>query len=426
MTQGKVLVLTVGTGNMEELEKSLLRPLAKSINDGEWREVLLLPSTFTRKFAAQLKQRFPALPVRVETLPEAAMENNADACFGHFDTVLEELLKTWEPGSITIDFTRGTKAMSAALVLAAIGHDISQLRYVWSDKRDERGTVVAGSENIGTFQASIATSRRQIDAARRFMGKGDFAAVEELLSDLAEPGSKTPPGTLRDLRKDARRLQGQARFYLAWDRLDYAKASQLAKNTGEEHGLDDAAMCWLHGLATKPKQEDHKAMAGWLRAVACDLLQNGRRRIKDGHFEDALLRGHRTRELVGQFLLFGHDIDSTSIDPKRKEIQHLKNNGGFRTLPNGRITASRFDVTQLLEAVGNPLLAELKEFDKKHGENTTNKRNTSILIHGFKVVPAKHPKSLHNLYDALEQLLGEADPAAAERIKTADLLSYVG
>ena len=46
---------------------------------------------------------------------------------------------------VVADFTRGTKAMSAALVLAAVGA-VPLLRYVHGSERDERGAVLPGDE----------------------------------------------------------------------------------------------------------------------------------------------------------------------------------------------------------------------------------------------------------------------------------------
>ena len=151
-----VLVLTVGTGDMSDmnrLEESLFRPLEKSLRDGRFRLAVLLPSQSTmgnaQQFKDRIEQRMHGFDIRIEPLPEAGWENDADACFGHFDHVLNQLKQCHGPEAIVPDFTRGTKAMSAALVLAAIRHDLPKLRYIDSDRRDSRGMVVAGTETRG-------------------------------------------------------------------------------------------------------------------------------------------------------------------------------------------------------------------------------------------------------------------------------------
>ena len=426
MSQGSVLVLTVGTGDSEALEESLLKPLAKSIDEGEWCEVFLLPSRVTEGFADRLAERFPDLPVRIEPLPEPNMENDADACYGHFDAVLSRLLKDYKAMSVTVDFTRGTKAMSAALVLAAVRRDIPRLRYVWGE-RDNRGMVVAGTEKIGQFATETVTARRRIDAAKRLMGHGNFAAALDLMPDPSGQSGKPLPESLHDETIELRR---QAAFYAAWDRLDYAEADRLASEARPEDDFS-GAVCWVRRLAKAPEPEDHESMARWLRAIACDLLANGRRRIRDRHFEDALLRAYRVLELVGQFRLFDRGIDSASVDPNLEAVRCLretlkkKGSQDFGTGRKGRLTASRHLAARLLKSLGDPLGDELLEFDRKHGGIDAKNRNHSILIHGFEAeAKSDSESSLDSLYDALEELLRKAE--AGDMIETARLCSYDG
>ena len=71
---GKVLVLTVGTGDIGVLEASLIEPVSKSIRTGEWEQVILLPSAATRGFADIVTVRFPGLLIRILPLPEPGTE----------------------------------------------------------------------------------------------------------------------------------------------------------------------------------------------------------------------------------------------------------------------------------------------------------------------------------------------------------------
>ena len=451
LLSGKVLVLTVGTGNMDDLERSLLEPLAKSVRAGEWDIAVLLPSTITEKFAQRLAKRFPGTPFRLETLPETDMENNADACFGHFDRVIGSLLEEgYSATSISVDFTRGTKAMSAALVLAAVRRDVPHLRYMWGSKRDERGMVVSGTEQIAEFPTALATGRRRLDDAESLMRHGDFAAVLELLPDPSDPSDPLSGHWPEDMRDEAAALRHRAGFYAAWDRLDYAEAARLAGRVADE----GEAVAWVKLLADSPQSCDHQRMARWLRAVACDLLANGRRRIRDRHFEDALLRAYRILELAGQFLLFDLKIDSASIDPEDKDVKelrcrlHKKGRQDFGKDPrSGQLRASRELSARLLKqkagclfkqkAAGLPeqeaayllkkkyeLLAQkLLNFDRGRDEVAARKRNHSILIHGFEAVAPSEPRPLEKMFDDLEQLLWDAIPLKAKELEAGEFLA---
>ena len=131
MSQPQILLCTVGTGTIDQIRDTLLEPLKKSIRQGEWQQVILLPSQLTAANAELLCREVQDVPIAIKPLPQEKMEDDPDACFAHFDSVLATLrTEGAAPDAILVDFTRGTKVMSAALVLAAVRHDIPSLRYI--------------------------------------------------------------------------------------------------------------------------------------------------------------------------------------------------------------------------------------------------------------------------------------------------------
>ena len=76
--------------------------------------------------------------------------------------------------------------MSAALVLAAVRLDIPRLRYLYGD-RDMRGTVLAGTEQVGEIRTDLVTVRRRLDLVVDLMRHGDFGAAIPILQDLDGP-----------------------------------------------------------------------------------------------------------------------------------------------------------------------------------------------------------------------------------------------
>ncbi len=414
--RGRLLVLTVGTGNTDQLETTLFRPLEKSVRDGDWAEVVLLPSSVTSDFARRFAASFPDLAFRIEALPEDGMENDADACFGHFDRVLGGRIRAGrDADSITADFTRGTKAMSAALVLAAVRRGVPRLRYI-RGARDQRGMVQPGLEEIAEIRTALATGKRLLDEVRRLMRSGDFAAVPTLLPDT--------PRLLDELAKEGERLRRQAAFYGAWDRLDYARASSLADHLEDESGDTAEAAAWVRRLAEAPERTDHQRMAERLRAVACDLLENGRRRIRDGLFEDSLVRAYRVRELIGQISLFDRGVDSASIDPGLSEVRSLqrrlqkKRSENFGVRRDGRLTAGKFVATRLLKEMKERIGETLLDFDAGPGGLFAG-RNYSILIHGFETQAPTVKETMEDLYARLQTLLCEGFPDAEAMIRAA-------
>ena len=70
--RGKILFATVGTGNIEDLEKTLLIPLKKSILKGEWQEVVLLPSQETARSAQLLHDELQGIPIVTSKIGRAS------------------------------------------------------------------------------------------------------------------------------------------------------------------------------------------------------------------------------------------------------------------------------------------------------------------------------------------------------------------
>lgn len=424
----RALLLTVGTGDLARPGESLLAPLRKSIAKGEWSRVVLLPSQVTEQFAAQLKAQVGGDWMEIRPLPAAGQENDADACFSHFNQVIAWLREGgFAATAIVVDFTRGTKAMSAALVLAAIRHDLPTLRYI-TGERDGRGMVIPGSEHIFETSPAIATAQKTLDLALSLTRRGNFAGALALLpvDDAAAAGWPVELGRL------ALALRPALDFYAAWDRLDYGSAANL--RFGKDAPAADwrplwptaATAAWVAELAAPVAAADHPAMAARLRRLACDLLANGERCIRDGHYEDAVLRAYRVLELIGQFRLFDRGFDSACLPADHPAVQQLsaklakKGSSAFGVRPDGWLTAAREQVARLLKQLADPLAADLLSIDNDPTIPRISARNHSVLIHGFQAVGPGDDAPLRALYQQLQALLlRDAGDAAQTALRTA-------
>ena len=77
----KALVLTVGTGNIDDIERTLLAPMFKSVEDGEWDRIVLLPSRTTEEFAQTLQERIanPAVEIDLQKSLESPIRTDCYA-----------------------------------------------------------------------------------------------------------------------------------------------------------------------------------------------------------------------------------------------------------------------------------------------------------------------------------------------------------
>jgi len=434
MTSHSILICTVGTGNIDQLRDSLIEPLKKSIRKGEWTQVILLPSQLTAENAALLQSEVQDVPMVARPLPRAGMEDDADACFAHFDSVLDELRSTGvNPGAILVDFTRGTKAMSAALVLAAVRHDLPQLRYISGGRRDERGMVVAGTEIVAEVRTTIATARKRLDDAFRFFRHGNFAAVLEILPDSTNPFVALWPQDLLDMAAFIRPL---AMFAAAWDRLDYKGALRVdlpAKgprpSPWDSFLPSESIKTWVATLA-QPFPDLNKDRAMRLRLLIADLLANGERRIRDQQFEDAIIRAYRVLELVGQIRLFDNDLDSASLPPEHPVIEKFqkeleKSKGTLLSVSRtGKFMAAREQVARILKRLNDPLAKRLLDLGNQ-GMVRASVRNLSVWIHGFEAVSGSDPEPLRELYKQLEDLIErDGGSEAQQRLDLARWLDF--
>ena len=381
MPDPKALVLTVGTGTAGQLEETLLTPLRKSIEKGQWAKIVLLPSKQTESNAFALKAANPQYPIEVRALRRPGDEEDVDACFEHFERQLAVLLEAgFAPAGITADFTRGTKAMSAALVLAAIVHGIRTLRYITSPQRDSRGMVLPGSEALSDFTTAKITVHREFERALHLMRAGQFAAAERI---CAIP----PRGPLGG---DVRWVKWSAQFWGGWDRFDYRAAAALSEANGlprrpawiKEFWPLDENLKSLRCLAPKlPESMEQRVSV--CRVLAADILANARRRLAEGQTEEVLVRVYRALELVGQYRLLGRGFDSADLRPPKDWTAKLASEGtSLRADWDRKIRIGRELVAHLLGHLGDPLAEQLLNLDWV-GEISPAARNKSILIHGF-------------------------------------------
>ena len=428
--KGRALIMTVGTGDVDRVEETLFTPLRKSIATDAWGRVVLLPSRVTEEFARALQDRIDGAEVDVAPLP-AGDENDADAAYAHFDHVLAAVLDDFAPQDVVVDFTRGTKAMSAALVLAATRRAVPRLRYI-TGRRDRRGMVEPGSEQVRQIRTTAVDGHRRLDLAREHMRRGAFAAVANVLPDSDAPLARLYPD---DFLQAARAVRTTARFYAAWDRLDHAGAAKV--DVGEPPSSEWTELWptermhgWVCDLEREPERSDHEAMAARLRRLVLDLMANGERRIRHGQHEDALVRAYRALELLGQARLFDRNLDSGDLDGAHRAVQAVqrkiakKGQDPIRKDRGDKLQAGRQQVGRILKECGDPLAERLLQFDREALLKPTL-RNNSVLVHGFVARAPDDPEPLRRLFRELEALARQdGGDAVEDRLRIARAPSF--
>lgn len=367
-------------------QRSLYSPLERSMRQAKASVIWLLPSQKSEHHALHLQTELADLPIRVAPALPADAEENPDACFAYFVSQVREIIASdAKPSEIVMDYTRGTKTMSAAALMAALSNGIDRFAYV-SGERGENNLVIPGKEKVREFSAAYIAAHREMELAERLMKLQRYSAIETVLScaDRRYP---------EELRPASRHLAACAAFWDAWDRLDYQAASSLAMaaGTGEAWFTPSEAACRAVTVlsAERPKEPSLCHFPTW--ALVFDVLENARRRMAQGQYEDALIRIYRGLELMGQAELYRFGITTEGADPNRDEIRRWidyrrKEGKGIPEInpKRGGYELGKDMTGSLLKALKSPLANDLNNFDEKR-DFKAKFRNTSLLIHGFSI-----------------------------------------
>lgn len=310
-----VLVLTVGT---------TAEPLLKAVEDCRAEapdlSVYLLygrpfPGQKSNPFdvATQVRKRADELGVRAETR-EVPDPEDVDACLQVARSVLREVASAER---VVVDFTGGTKPLSAALVHAALTEPLAgQLvfEYTGGQQRDAAGRVLPEAMRPRRTERTATD-----DLVREVLDLlGRFAYREALLlsSRLPQAGRA---GFLR---------QAVAALY-AWDEFDYEGSAEHLRRVSE------AARCLLDAAEVAPAAElcrrllePANALADTVRTLrkleqgsqplspserlallVADALENASRRLAEGRPTDSVLRAYRAVECAVQVRLLASGVN---------------------------------------------------------------------------------------------------------------------
>lgn len=323
---------------------------------------------------------------------------------------LDEPVCSWllrdAQASVVVDFTGGTKVMTAALTLVASRWPC-RLSYVGGKQRTKDGTgvVLDGAELLVVSQnPADELAWLAVDTALSLLSQHAYAAATQVLKDAIR--KVTDPARQAELNA----LMLLAESLAAWDRFDHPKAlSFLRKVIRRIHDLEAALgrpytallLPALERLQQHLEQLEAQGSAAPSRALLIDLLANARRRMDEGRWDDAVARLYRVIEGTAQLYLADYGIENTGAVPLESIPQPQQAELLARAL-NGEVKLGLQDAWRLLSFLGHPAATRFSECglnDPKRSILTA--RNRSILAHGFAPV---NKDTACKLYSAALQL----------------------
>lgn len=323
---------------------------------------------------------------------------------------LDQHVQSWQQRgddyAVVVDFTGGTKVMSAALALVARRWKCT-FAYVGGQERNKNGVgvVVSGRETqFSQFNPWDTFGYQAVEDAIAVFNHGGYAAAAALLDSAVKNADKP------EVKRELSTLKSLIDAYAAWDRFDHKSAAKRFDDALKNR--NNLAAVFPHDapslIARLERHRDCVAKlaaqkdptAAWVE----DLLHNARRRAAECRFDDAVARLYRACEALAQVRLREHhDIADTKAVPLQYLPEALRAEWAGRAR-NGRIMLALKDAYALLTALGDDLGRRFGELELGHDQKSPLvARNQSILAHGFQPVG-------QTVYDQLDEKLRSLVP----------------
>lgn len=297
---------------------------------------------------------------------------------------------------VLVDFTGGTKPMSAALFSVTLAEGY-RFVYVGGDERDKNslGIVKEGTEKIiqcnNPWDIYFVEQRKNLCL---FFNRYQFAASREIISWVLDHCREDSPE--KDLFTG---LKLVVDGYFEWDRFEHKKARELLAGASKLLSVfarltrDVKVGVFLAGLESNlqylnefsKNTRGYKDLSRW---HVLDMLGNAYRRSSEGRHDDAIARLYRALEMTAQWKLSSaYSIDTSNVpagkvpEEIREEYSKKYSKGDILQLP----LAASFNLLHVLgDAIGDAFIGQRDEVDK-----ILYVRNYSILAHGIQPVGAE-------------------------------------
>lgn len=300
---------------------------------------------------------------------------------------------------VAVDFTGGTKCMSAALALVARRWPC-QFSYVGGARRSKDGVGVVESG----FECVVLSANpwdvlgyQAVEDAVTVFNHGGYAAAAALLDGAVKNAEKP------EVKRELSTLKAVIDAHADWDRFDHKEAARRFADALKNR--NDLAAIFLHdGSSLIARLERHRdrveELAGQKEPTAAwveDLLRNAERRAAEHRFDDAVARLYRAFEALAQVRLREqHGISDTKAVPLSSLPDRLQKEWSGRAR-DGQLFLGLRDAYHLLRGLGDELGAHFTEAGLDHDERSPLvARNQSILAHGFQPASQAVYTQLHD------------------------------
>lgn len=403
----KILIITVG-GSCEPIVTAVSRIKADKVyficsadsengkNDGSYKTVIGEGLVCGPRQSPNKSNIVSQCNLKKETYEVIKLKEYDDYnyCYSKCLNLISELYDEGNNPEIIVDYTGGTKSMSAGILLAATEYPDVVVSIVKGD-RDDLVKVKDGTERVKSTRTNIPFLNSIKKQVIKLIELFDYASAMELTKDALN---------IPDLNNKHENHFLELRDFCSclndWDNFNHNDALELLKQKKclpkkfetQLQNVVNSRRCLEEGKPIPPRK-------GFSRyEVLFDLLENAKRKAIQEKYDDAVGRLYRVTELLAQaYLKFEYKIDTSNVIVS--ELPEEAKNYYYEKYKNR-------------ETIELPLLESYRLISKlnksseisKIFENQENRimrglevRNYSILAHGFNPVDESRYNEVYDI-----------------------------
>ncbi|SHH26734.1 CRISPR-associated protein, TIGR02710 family [Thermosyntropha lipolytica DSM 11003] len=350
--------------------------------------------------------------------------------------------------TLALDFTGGTKTMSAGLILAGTVLGAADFYYLGNEEGaylNDLRRPRPGSEMLIKVEHPFAVfGDLEAENAQRLAGQYNYHSAASIYKQLM---GKVPDPRYFELHYLL------CRSYNRWDNLEIKEAGEVIKeliNRIRQYRYEDFAprfvqilpvlekqAAYLDRLAPIQEKDFHitEALnAEFAVALVMTIYTNALRRERQGKLDMATLLLYRTLEMISQFtLLLNYGLDTAEPEyeklPMKKEELYEKMAEIYKKaqlsvpaeLPD---KISLLHGYALLKALDDPLVQNV---NIKQISEQSNMRNNTIFAHGFAFIkPAAYEAFKRTVNALLEAFISRQGKCLADELQVFDFINLEG
>jgi CRISPR-associated protein (TIGR02710 family) len=402
-TKTKAMIISVGTGKEG---KDIAHGICFSIQQHHPDFLVFLNTERSRKDTMPFITEFCSSKGRQWKEVNIDDADDVEGIVVKCEQVIEDLLgEGYQRSDIAVDYTSGTKAMSAGLTIASVRKRVGALSYI-SGKRGEGGRVISGTERMLSIVPNqlFATDlfREAVDAFNSYHFDVSLRILEETKNLLSDA----------DFLEKVQVLELLSKAYGAWDRFVIKEAFQILKSIRHDSLLKEWKIYDQVELNKQALYQEKEKL--FCPERISDLLENAiRRGEEERKFDDAVARLYRTCECLAQFeidRLGLYHVKEGRSDPSNLDLSrlnmHLRDRySKFTDAVDGKTKLPLRADYSLLMDLSHPIGIFFRDHEAQFNA-LMGLRNLSILAHGFNPISEEVYKKM---LDLVENLMGVAD-----------------